>query len=344
MKRFLFAYAPPPAPGELLGSWVHRLAIGHGVNGSVFREERSADIDWEIEADELRHLAGGADLPIATLRAMTLSAAAPAATRADFALAAARTFPACHAYCALCGLEDREQHGEAIIRQRDAGLWRLACVEHGVLLDGVDDESEVTPAPRSPRSPYQDGRLWLGREPIYAPAFALAFERAALAAVQGQAPGVFWSVQEPRQFIEIARALAGLSLVQRRSGAVVETAAGALLGGNEIAQRGSEHFDPLAIDRVATRTRIRALLAASLLLISPQGAEHLRVLEWPPLRRLSAWRPVPVTPWEAAGAAWNRITLEMVGDIAADWPDGLRAAANDVIGARLASMGRAFVR
>ncbi len=340
MTRFAFAYAPEPAAGELLGSWVHRVAIGHRVSGSAFLEGRDEDVDWDVGEALLRRLARGSDQCVDTLRAMTLSFGAPAAVRGDFALAAARTFPGCHAYCPACGGADRRRHGEAILRRRDAGLWRVACATHAVLLDGVDDEAEITPAQRRPRSAHQDGRLWLGREPTQAPAFALAFERGALAAAHGQPPGEIWSVNESTHFLAIARALASLALVQRRTGGVVETAAGALLGGNESAQRGTDGFDPHSIDKVATRTRIRALLAASLLMLSPEGAEQMQVMEWSPLRRLSAWRRAPVTPWAAAGAAWNRTTLELIGKIASDWPRELRHAAYELVETRLKTMGR----
>ena len=73
-KPFRFAFSPPPVDGELLSSWLHRMAIGHAASGLEFTQLAGGDIVWRPPSELLVQLACGSDLPVSRLRAMTLSA------------------------------------------------------------------------------------------------------------------------------------------------------------------------------------------------------------------------------------------------------------------------------
>lgn len=321
--RGAFAYAPNPAAAELLGSWIHRVALGHRVSGSSFLQGEAGDVDWEVDEDLLRWLSRGSDLSVSTLRSMTIRHRAPESKRTDFAMALGRVFPGCHAYCPRCGLQDRAEHGEVILRQENAGRWRLACARHGLLLDGADDEEELMPPPRRQSRPWPDGRLPVTRERS-APAFAFAFERAVKAAEAGRAPGRLWAVAAPSAFIEIGRTIASLALLRQPYGLRGESAAGALLGGRLASRIGIDFFDPDVIDRVSTQSRVHALMAAALLMLSPAGVARLGVADWQPLRSLHEPKRPPSTLWVGAIAPWDRGALDLLLDFAATWPQRLQ--------------------
>jgi hypothetical protein len=321
--RGLFAYAPPPAADELLGSWIHRIAIAHGVNGTSFLQAEAGDLDWGASDELLRWLSRGSGVPTSILRSMTISCRAPNANRAEFALASGARFPGCQAYCPRCGRQDRAEHGEAVQRQANAGRWRMACSQHGLLLDGVDDEDQLIPASRRPKHNWLDGRLPVDRE-FQAPAFVFAFERAVRAAESGRQPGGYWIAAAPGAFVEIAQLIASVALLRQRFGGFSESAAGALLAGRLAWRIGIDFFDPTAIDRAPTRSRVRALMAAALLMLSPLGVDRLGVADWPPLRAIVEWRRTASTPWEAAIAPWHWATLDLLLDFINDWPRRLR--------------------
>lgn len=321
--RAAFAYAPPPADDELLGSWVHRVAIAHGVNGTSFLQSEARDVDWSASEELLRWLSRGSGLAIPILRSMTISCRVPNASRTEFALASGTCFPGCQAYCRRCGRQDRAEHGEAVQRQANVGRWRMACSQHGLLLDGVDDEDQLTPASRRPKHNWLDGRLPVDRE-FQAPAFVFAFERAVRAAESGRQPGGYWIAAAPGAFVEIAQLIASVALLRQRFGGFSESAAGALLGGRSAWRIGIDFFDPMAIDRAPTGSRVRALMAAALLMLSPYGADRLGVLDWPPLQAVVEWKRSALTSWEAAIAPWHWATLDMLLDLTNDWPRRLR--------------------
>ncbi|MBI1683611.1 TniQ family protein [Caulobacter hibisci] len=321
--RGAFAYAPPLANDELLGSWIHRVAIGHGVSGSAFLQGEVEDVDWTADENLLRWLARGSGRSVIQLRSCTLSHRVPKAQRTDFAMASGQVFPGCHAYCPGCGVRDREDHGEAVQRQANAGLWRIACPEHGLLLDGVDDEAELEPAPRRHSRPWLEGRLPVARS-RRAPAFVFAFERAVRAARAGRRTGRFWMIEAPEEFLALARTIANLALVRAEYGVRGECAAAALVGGRLALRIGVDFFDPQCLDRVSTRARVHALTATAMLMLSPSGVTRLDVAGWPPLQPLLESRRPPKTAWEAAGAAWDWDVVELLLPLAGDWPAELK--------------------
>ena len=322
--RGRFAYAPGPAVDELLGSWVHRMAIAHGVNGTDFLQVDAGDLDWAASADVVRFLSRGTGLSTASILAMTISHQDPSAKRADFAMALGSVFPGCQAYCPACGANDRAKHGEAAQRIGNAGRWRMACGEHGLLLDGVRDEKELTPSSRRPDRSWLEGRL-----PVHlrssAPLFVFAFERTLRAAEAGRAPGGLWGVREASGFVEIARLIGSLALLRQPYGQRSESAAGALFEGPKATQIGMDFFDPTAIDRVCARSRVRALMAAALLMLSPNGADRLGVGSWARLQVISDWRRPAGTTWEAAMTPWHWATMEVLLAYIGEWPRRLRA-------------------
>lgn len=321
--RGRFAYVPRPAAGELLGSWVHRMAIAHGVNGTDFLQVDPGDLDWATSGDVARFLARGTGRSTASILAMTISYQVPSARRPDFAMALGPV-PGCQAYCPECGAYDRAEHGEAVQRIGNAGRWRMACGEHGLLLDGVRDEKELTPSSRRPDRSWLEGRL-----PVHlrsnAPLFVFAFERALRAAEAGRVPSGLWSVREASGFVEIAQLVASTALLRQPYGRRLESAAGALFEGPKASQIGIDLFDPKAIDRVCARSRVRALMAAALLMLSPHGADRLGVDTWPRLRVISDWRRRAETAWEAAMAPWHWSTIEVLLSHAGKWPHRLHA-------------------
>jgi len=199
----------------------------------------------------------------------------------------------------------------------------MLCGQHGLLLDGVDDEDELTPASRRPKHDWLDGRLPVDRE-FQAPAFVFAFERAVRAAESGRQPGGLWIVTAPGPFLEIAQLIASLALLRQRFGGFSESAAGALLAGRSAWRIGIDFFDPTAVERASTRSRVRALMAAALLMLSPHGIDRLSVSGWPPLQAIVEWRRTAHTSWEAAIAPWHWATLDMLLDFTNDWPRRLR--------------------
>lgn len=341
-SRAAFAYAPAPAEDELLGSWVHRLALGHGVNGSLFLGVPDADIDWSAPPPVLARLAAGSGRSTQVLRAMTLANQRPGASRSDFARALGSQFPGCHAFCPICAQADQTRHGETILRMRDAGVWRLACVEHHCLLDSIEDERQITPAERPSERSWRSGRIGSGRPAIRAPAFALAFERALARAGTGRALGPAWRVREPDAFLRIARELVNLVLVQRRPGRVAPSAALLLLGEKDLSKPayGAPSYDPDLMARLPVWPRIRGLMAAALLLLNASGAHRLGVTAWASSRGIWGPSDVAVSPWPVAAGAWALTTLQMAEKLADDWPIALRAMAQAEVRRRLILIGQ----
>lgn len=337
--RGAFAYAPLPAVDELLGSWVHRVAIAHGVNGSVFLQDDAEDLDWSAREELLRWLSKGAELPISVLRSMTLSCREPISSREQFAMASGTCFPGCHAYCPRCGLRDRVTHLEAVQRHENAGRWRMACREHRLLLDGVDTEDELTPASRRPKRVWLDGRLPVGRE-MEAPNFVFAFERAIGIAERGARVSNSWAVSTPDAFVKIARLIANFALLRHQLCGRRESAAGALFEGRLSSRIGVDVFDPEVIDRASTRVRVRALTVTALLMLSPTGATKFCVADWPPLQSLCEWRLPTYTPWEAAMAPWRWGVLDQLIEFSAGLPQGLRHQIEGILLPRLKFLNR----
>lgn len=317
-----FAFAPTPVAGELLGSWVHRVAIGHNVSGSAFLQTNVADIDWHAPEELLHWLSRGSGQSIATLRSMTLSNSIGSARRSDFALSSGYSFPGCHAFCPSCGAQDRRVHGEVVVRRENAGRWRVACRSHGVLLDGAEHEDALTPIVSRGRI-VRDGRFpdWPG---IEAPAFVMAFEDAVSAAEAGRAPAPYWSVNTPGDFLRIAEIIASFALV-REQGHLLECAAAALSGRRNGWAMGADLFDLSLIERATTPSRICALLATALLMLSPCGAAELKVDEWCRVQSMNSFRRGPITAWEAAAAPWHWAVMDKIHQFVSDWPPEVRA-------------------
>jgi len=321
----------------LLGSWIHRTALGHGVNGSAFLQTDPGDVDWSIDDELLRWLSRGSGISISALRSMTIPLRAPEAARTDFAMAAGSVFPGCHAFCPRCGVQDRLVHGEVILAQANAGRWRMSCEIHGLLLDGADDEDELTPASSRRWRRLLNGRLPTGRE-LEAPAFVLAFERATRGAERGRSPSDLWCVTTPGAFLKIARLVSSFALLRQNYGSYDGSAAGAVLGGRLSYRIGSNSFDPDIIDRAPTRSRVRALIATALLMLSPKGAAALRLSEWPMIKDQITWRRPSITAWQAALTPWHWATLDMIVSHVSDWPSELRRSVQEMTAERIISM------
>lgn len=329
-----FACAPAPAPDELLGSWLCRVATGHGVTVARFMESAGAprapwgDLDWRCPNELLQWLARGSGRSQRELSAMTLSVRFPEATRAAFAMSAHPSFPGGHAFCPLCEADDLARWGQPIMRCAHPGVFRLTCDVHRVFLDGADHVRELEP--RRDRAGRWRSSL-RARPARLAPKFALAFERALERASRGRYPGPAWFVDNPAAFVAIVRQLAALVMVQRRAGVgVSESAALMLLDERDLRRPdyGATSYDPDYIHRATTWPRTRSLAAAALLLVRPVAAQRLQVDAWARccITPFSDWREWLNAPWRVASEAWGRDTFNLVRELSQSWPGELRAA------------------
>lgn len=186
-----------------------------------------------------------------------------------------------HAFCPACARAGDARHQPPISRVRDAGLWRVTCLRHGVYLDSVREAGDIY----SERPPGRHGRLRCTRplgEPAPAPNFATAFDRAAIRACERRRPGGMWKVRNPANFLRASSLLGSLMLVERRAGAGVETSMAALLGAKPFAMPGMSAavYEANLIRRAPAFLRARAFAAASLLLLKPRAAIRLGLEDW----------------------------------------------------------------
>lgn len=317
MKIGPFAVAPPPAHGELLGSWLARMAVANDCRIAEFLRNGGApsyafrDLDWQAEPELLAWLSAGAGVRAERLRQMTLSVRYPASRRTDFAWSVGPVFAGRHAFCPACARTGEARRQAPISRLEDAGLWRVTCLRHGVYLDGVrgpgDFYSEMTPGRRSPlKSTLARG------EPTPAPNFATAFDRAALRASDRRRPGGMWKVKDPANFLRTSALLGSLMLVERRPGPGVETSMAALLGARPFAMPGMSAgvYEANLIRRAPAFLRVRALSSAALLMLKPRAAMRLGLGDWV-RANLPFDRPENflLDPWRVAAEAWSRPTL-----------------------------------
>lgn len=343
-----FACAPAPAPGELLGSWVCRLATGHGVTVSRFLEgapkAAADDIDWDCAPQLLDWLSRGSGRSRRELAAMTLRVAFPDVARRNFGLGGGASFPGCHPFCPRCAEDDVARYGQPIMRMRDAGTFCIGCPVHGVVFDGADHPRELIPA----RGPDRRWRSNLrGRSAVDTPRFAIAFERAAARALSARPAGAAWWVREPSEFLRIARQLAALVVVQRSTGtSTCESAALALLDEKELrfAAHGNTAYDRDYLDRMPAWLRTRALMAVAVLLLRPAAARRLKVDEWAELRigPFCRGRDWIEAPWRVAGEAWAWPVLELILGLSETWPAELQSAALQQLRPVYAKIGRSL--
>jgi hypothetical protein len=169
-----------------------------------------------------------------------------------------------------------------------------------------------------------------------APAFVIAFEDAMLAAKAGRAPDQYWSVSTPGDFLRIAEIIANFALV-REQGHLLECAAAALSGRRNGWTMGADLFDLSLIERATTPSRICALLATALLMLSPCGAAELKVDEWCRVQSMNSFRRGPITAWEAAAAPWHWAVLDKIRQFVSDWPPEVRAHAQAIAADRSVS-------
>lgn len=326
-----FACAPHLAPDELLGSWLSRVAVGHGVPVGRFLESTGAplvsavDLDWACPGELLTWLARGSGRPRSELAARTLSVAHPGQPRSAFALAAGDAFPGGHAFCPWCEREDVARWGQPIMRRAHAGVFQMTCHTHAVYLDGADERRDLDPW-RDKRGHWRS-RLQ-GRPPRLAPKFAIAFERALKRAASGQPPGAAWMVRVPTEFVQVTRELVGLVMIQRRCGAGFnDSAALNLLTDSDLsrAMYGISSHDERLLDRLTTWPRVRALTAVALLLIRSRALRRLQGEAWAAhcLSAFSEWRKLGLRPWSVAAPAWSRETAEVIANLRVSWPTEL---------------------
>ena len=332
-----FAFSPPPVEGELLSSWVHRVAIGHAVGAWEFLHVAGGDLDWRPPGQQLLWLARGSDQPIKRLAAMSLSELHPSAERNWFAWSD-NPFPGRHAYCPLCARDDHAAHGAVIQRAVDAGLWTAACQRHRCLLDGVERLEDVVPRKRRrPRQlAWENGAIVPGSEIHAAPDFLVDFQATAGAAQVGVAPDRRWLVRDPELFLVIARALADLILQITPVDHFARTSGLDQLVGHRwpVASLGADSWRSDWIDRLPTRARVQALTGISLLLMAPDA--------WP-AGTLEAWYltrgyqdPGPYRPWQRVAQAWGPDELVHTLEVSRNWPVALREEAGRGLATRSA--------
>ena len=334
-----FAFSPPPADGELLSSWVHRVAIGHAVSAWEFLHVAGGDLDWSPPGEQLAWLAAGSDQPVRRLADMALSAIHPFSQRNWFAWSE-NPFPGCHAFCPLCARDDYAAQGAVIQRAANAGLWTAACERHLCLLDGVERPSDVVPRKRRrPRQlAWEDGTIVPGSGAYTAPDFLIEFQASAVAAQAGAAPDARWLVRDPERFISVARRLVDLVLRITPVDHFVRTSGLDQLVGHRwpVASLGTDTWRSDWIDGLPARARVRALAGVALLLIAPDA--------WPP-GMLTAWFLTrgyqdlgPYRPWQRVAQAWGPEELTQAFNEARDWPMALRDEAGRGLAARRAML------
>lgn len=342
-RNFAFAHAPPPAPDEVLGSWLVRLARRHGVSAAAFLLDGAApgeghgDLDWRADPALVAWLGYGSGIAQERLAQMTLQRRFPSASPDDFAWSHGSAFVGRHAFCPACAREELKSFGAPVSRCADAGLWRLACGKHGVYLVSVNGPP-VGPEFRSRR-----------HRPVTAtpaaraaPPFARAFERAVVRAQVGADVGPAWRVRAPVLFLSLSLQLASLMLVQRRPGQEPPSAAAILLGDDVLrgGQYGAAEYNINLIRSVASYARVRAFSAAALLMLTQVGARRLRVATW--AKQHSPFNHpllIAAAPWEVAADAWGRKTLECVAEMAPTWPWSIAHDARIAVRRRLRLMG-----
>lgn len=268
---------------------------------------------------------------------MTLRNRFPSATPDDFAWSDGPPMVGKHAYCPTCARDDVQVFGAPVSRCADAGLWRLACGQHRVLLDSV-----VGAPPRARYRKSSAREVYVSTIPaVGAPPFALAFERAIVRAQAGNDVGPAWQVRDPSRFIAQSVELASLMLVQRRPGPALSAAA-SLLGDDRLfaLSNGEPEYDGNLIRRFSSYARVRAFAAASLLMLTRQAARRFDVATWAK-RHAPFSRPllIALAPWEVAAEAWGRRNLERVLELAAGWPAPIAGAARAACTERLRMMG-----
>ena len=331
-RRFRFAFSPPPVDGELLGSWLHRMAIGHAASGLEFTQLAGGDIDWRPPSELLAQLAGGSDLPVSRLRAMTLSAANPHANREHFALAQS-PFPGCHAFCPVCALEDIEAYGAVIQRAENAWVWSAACVQHGCMLDGVARPADVTPR-RSRTAAWEDGSITPVSRAMPAPAFLVVLQSTAQDASRGVTPDERWLIRDPEMFLRAIRRCIDLLMLKAPHNAY-SSGLGQLVGHvwPQTRTMGETSWRADWLGRLPTPERVRALAGVASLLADPSGGLSASLATW-------LGGDASTRPWGRVGVEWGPSQLITARNFVAAWPNPLRREAAEGLGHCISALQR----
>lgn len=287
------------------------------------------DVDWNPDQQLLTWLAAGSGVRREQLEAMTLQAYRPGSERDWFALSEAN-FAGGHAFCPQCAREQDPRRGDTVLLGRDAGLWRIACPQHGVLLDGVLGLKQVSP--RRQRSGHSlSGAIGVGGPPVPAASLFLAFQRTAERAQLGHDPGAGWLVRDPGEFIRVATELAPLVLIRNCSR---QSAVSAMLGWalHRADWFGDEFLDRDWLARMPAPIRVKALCAVALLISATALPERRAFTSWLPGVG-DPWLKLCLSrhPWAAAASAWRPHERQLVREMSATWPDPLRTVVSSAL-------------
>jgi TniQ len=331
-QPFRFAFSPPPADGELLSSWLHRMAIGHAASGLEFAHLAGGDIDWRPPSELLAQLAGGSDLPVSRLRAMTLSTEYRRANREHFALSQ-RPFPGCHAFCPVCALDDIEAYGAVIQRAENAWVWSAACVTHGCMLDGVGGPADVTPR-CSRTATWEDGVIAPVSHVTPAPAFLIELQSAAQAASRGVAPDERWLIHDPALFLRAISRVVDLIMLKAPHDPH-SSGLGQLVGHvwPQTRTMGETSWSADWIGRLPTPERVQALAGVASLLADPSAGLSAPLTAW------FGGNPNP-RPWGRVGGEWGPGQLIAARNFIAAWPNPLRREAVEGLGHCITALQR----
>lgn len=340
-----FAYSPRPVTGELLSSWLQRTAVEHRVGALNLVDGAGPDVDWSPSVQFLDRLSKGSGLSISSLRAMTLQAVFPGAGRDWFAWSE-RPFPGCHAFCPACAAADLRAHGAVIQRSRDAGVWAIACPEHQCFLDGARAPYNVEPWKRGEPGRWARGVIAPALSPCKAPAFAVAFQDAAEAALRNSPPDGRWLIADPDVFLAFARQLADL-IVQTTQITVGRTSGLDQLVGHvwpEVARYGGDFPAPGWLDRMPAAARTRTLVGVALLMMDSRSWPASTYEEW---FAHAGYRDAQRSsrPWVRAVDAWGLVEIKAAAALVAKGPARFRreaAAAFDIRYAHMRSRGWAI--
>jgi hypothetical protein len=308
------------------------MAIGHAASGLEFTQLAGGDIDWRPPSELLVQLAGGSDLPVSRLRAMTLSAGNPHANREHFALAQ-RPFPGCHAFCPVCAVDDIQEYGAVIQRAKNAWVWSAACVGHRCMLDGVGGPADVTPR-WSRTAAWEDGAIAPVSHVTPAPAFLVEFQSAAQDASRGLAPDERWLIRDPALFMHAVSSFVDLIMLKAPHNPY-SSGLGQLVGHAWPKTRtlGETSWSTDWIGRLPTPERVRALAGVGSLLADPSGGLS---------GSLAAWfgGEANPRPWGRVGGEWGPGQLMAARNFMSAWPDPLRREAWEGLGHSITALQR----
>lgn len=331
MKRpRAFAYAPLAAPDELLGSWIHRVAIRHDVGASLFAGH-ARDVDWDATPSLLKFLSDGSRRAVGAFEAMLLSRR-QGARRIDFALSAGGAFVGAHAYCPLCAVDDQRRHGATILRATNASLWAVSCRDHHCYLDSVEHPSVLLPGAWANPAGGIRPAIW-----AEAPKLARLFQRTALGALRGKVPSPLWRVREPQAFLDVAADCVALLLYRPSNVLMGAHGLSHLLGPEDsvLAKYGSTFLDPGLLYRMSSWIRVRALTGVAMLLTS-EKAEGRFGLSVCPKDPAYGKRPgSPRSPWQIAMGDWSEDMAAQACLLTAEWPRSLTEQFRSALLARM---------